>query len=130
MSAFSISSSRLATARLRPPVPVGNIANVSDGGRLPNADASSTAAAPSAARLDRVTGAGPAATTAPASPSYLSRYDPTAPAADKNGPAAPPNVDLASAAVQQVAISNAVATDAKAIQAGSSAIRGILDVKI
>jgi flagellar basal-body rod protein FlgC len=132
MSNLAISASRLATASLRPQLSAANFANISDTGRLPNADASNTAAAPSAARVDRVavTGGGTAANIAPASPSYVSRYDPTAPAADKNGPAAPPNVDLAGAAVQQVAASNALAADAKAIQAGSSAIRGILDIKV
>jgi flagellar basal body rod protein FlgC len=133
MSDLSISaSSRLNAASLRPQVSAGNIAKIVDTGPPPNADASSTAAAPPAARVDRVTvtGAGTAATIAPTSPSYVTRNDPAAPSADKNGPAAAPNVDLASAAVQQIAASNAAAADAKAIQAGSSAIRGILDIKV
>jgi flagellar basal body rod protein FlgC len=132
MSNLSISASRSATASLRPQLPAGNVANFSDTGPLPNVDASSTASANVTSRVDRVavTGDATAAATAPASPSYVSRYDSAAPAADKNGPAAPPNVDLAGAAVQQVAASNAVAADVKAIQAGSSAIRGILDIKI
>jgi flagellar basal body rod protein FlgC len=131
MSDLSISSSRLATASLWPQASAGNAPNISGTGRPPNADASSTAAAPSASPVDRVTvtGAGTAATIAPTSPSDVTRNDPAASAADKNGPAAP-NVDLANAAVQQIAASNASATDAKAIQAGSSAIRGILDITV
>jgi flagellar basal body rod protein FlgC len=129
MSSLSISASGSTAASLR--VPASNVANISDAGRLPNADASSTAAFPSAARVDQVavTGGATAETTA-ASPSYVTRYDPTAPSADKNGPAAAPNVDLASAAAQQIAASYASAANAKAIQAGSSTIRGILDIKV
>jgi flagellar basal body rod protein FlgC len=129
MSSLSISASGSTAASLR--VPAGNAANISDTGRLPNADASSTAGFPSAARVDQVavTGGATAATTA-ASPSYVTRYDPTGPSADKNGPTAAPNVDLASAAAQQIAASNASAANAKAIQAGSSTIRGILDIKV
>jgi uncharacterized heparinase superfamily protein len=132
MSALSISPSRFATASLWPQASTGNVANIADTGPPPNADASSTAAAPSGARVDRLaaTGGGTAAAIAPASPSDVSRNDSTASAADKNAPAAPPNVDLASVAVQQIAASNASAADAKAIQAGSSAIRGILDIKV
>jgi flagellar basal body rod protein FlgC len=132
MSALSISSSRFASASLWPQVSAGNVANIADTGPPPKADASSTAAAPSGARVERLaaTGSAAAATIAPFSPSDLSRYDSTAPAADKNAPAAAPNVDLASVAVQQIAASNASAADAKAIQAGSSAIRGILDIKV
>jgi flagellar basal-body rod protein FlgC len=132
MSTHSISAFRLATAGLRPQVSAGNVTNISDIGPLPDANASSTAPSPSASSVDRVavTGGGTAASITPVSPSYVSRYDSTAPAADKNGPAAAPNVDLASVAVQQIAASNASAADAKAIQAGSSAIRGILDIKI
>jgi flagellar basal body rod protein FlgC len=130
MSSLSISASGLTAASLR--VPASNVGIIPGTGRLPNADASSTAGFPSASRVDQVavTGGGTAETITPASPSYVTRYDPTAPSADKNGPAAAPNADLASAAAQQIAASNASAANAKAIQAGSSTIRGILDIKI
>jgi flagellar basal body rod protein FlgC len=54
----------------------------------------------------------------------------TAPSAGTRGPVAPPNVDLASQAVQQTAAANAAAANAKAIQAGSSTIPSLLDIHI
>jgi flagellar basal-body rod protein FlgC len=132
MSALSISASGLAAASLRLQA---SASNVSDTAPLPNANASSTAGFPSAyvpSRVDQVAvaGGGTAATIARASPSYVTRYDPGAPSADKNGLVAAPNLDLANEAVQQIAASYAFAADAKAIQAGSNTIRALLDIKI
>jgi len=132
MSALSISASGLAAAGLRLQVSASNVANVSDTGRLPNANASSTAGFPSASRVDQVavSGGGTTATVTPASPSFVTRFDPGAPAADKNGLVAAPNVDLANEIVQQITASQAFAANAKAIQAGSNTIRSLLDIKI
>jgi flagellar basal-body rod protein FlgC len=132
MSSLSISASGLAAANLRLQVSASNVANISDIRRLPDANASSTAAFPSASRIDQVAvaGGGTAATITATSPSYVTQYDPIAPAADKNGLVAAPNVDLANEAVQQITAGFASAANAKAIQAGSSTIHSLLDIKI
>jgi flagellar basal-body rod protein FlgC len=135
MSALSISASGLAAARQRLQASAGSVANIPSTGPLPNANASSTAgaAAPYApSRVDQISiaGAGTTATETPASPSYVNRYDSTAPAANKNGLVAAPNVDLANEAIQQVTASYASAANAKAVQAGSNTIRSLLDIKI
>jgi flagellar basal-body rod protein FlgC len=135
MSGLSISASGLAAAGLRPQVSAGNVANISSTGPLPNANASGKPGSSPAyvpLRVDQVAvaGGGTAATSAAASPSHVTRQEPGAPAADKNGLAAAPNVDLANERSQQLAASNASAANAKAIQAGSSTISPLLDIKI
>jgi flagellar basal-body rod protein FlgC len=130
MSILSIASSGLAAASLRLQVSASNVANMSDTGALPDANASSTAPAYVPLRVDQTAGAGTSASVATFSPSYVPQYDPAAPYADSNGQVAAPNVDLANEIVQQIDASIAFAANAKALQAGSSMIRGILDMKI
>ncbi len=132
MSILSIASSGLAAASLRLQVSASNVANMSDTGALPDANASSTVTAYVPLRVNQVAsaGGGTAASVATVSPSYVPQYDPAAPYADSNGQVAAPNVDLANEIVQQINASIAFAANAKALQAGSSMIRGILDMKI
>jgi flagellar basal-body rod protein FlgC len=135
MSTHSISASGLSAASLRLQVSARNVANIADTGPLPNANASSTAASASAyapLRVDQVAvaGGGTAATVTAALPSYVTRYDSGAPSADKNGQVAAPNVDLANEIAQQITAASAFAANAKAIQAGSSAIRTLFDIKV
>jgi hypothetical protein len=105
MSSLSIQAST-AAANLRPQPPTNNVANTPDTRRQPpNANASSTAGPPSPAHV----AAAPGGTTAPP---------------------APPNADLANQAAQQVAAGNTAAANAKAVQAGSSAIRSFLDITV
>ena len=135
MSSLSIATSGLAAASLRLQVSASNVANSSDTGPLPDANASSTAGFPPAyvpLRVNQVAGAGggTAATVTTVSPSYVPQYDPGAPYAHKNGQVAAPNVDLANEIVQQITASYAFAANAKAIQAGSNTISALLDIKI
>ena len=132
MSIFSIASSGLAAASLRLQVSANNVANMSDTGALPDANASSTAPAYVPLRVNQTAsaGGGTVASVATVSPGYVPQYDPAAPYADSNGQVAAPNVDLANEIVQQINASIAFAANAKALQAGSSMIRGILDMKI
>jgi flagellar basal body rod protein FlgC len=130
MSSLSIAASA-AAASLRLQLPTNNAANTADTRRPPpNANASSTAAAP--ARVDQVTLTGGATTAAvnPFSPGNVTRLQPTAPAANTNGPAATPNVNPASHPVQQITASNAAAANSKAIQAGSNRIGSFLDINV
>jgi flagellar basal-body rod protein FlgC len=132
MSSLSIAASGLAATGLRLRVSAGNVANVSDTRAPPDPNASSTAGFPAVGRVDQVSvaGGGTAATVAPVSPGYVTLFEPGAPAADKNGLVAAPNVDLANEAVQQITAGDTAAANAKAIQAGSSAIRSLLDIKV
>jgi hypothetical protein len=109
MSSLSIQAST-AAANLRPHPPTNTIANTPDTRQQPpNTNPPSTA--------------GAAATVAPVAQRSVTRLEPTA-------PPAPPNADLANQAAQQVTAGNTAAADARAVQAGSSAIRSFLDITI
>jgi flagellar basal-body rod protein FlgC len=132
-SPLTISTSGLAAANLRRQVPARDVAKVADTTPVPASNASSNAGLPPVAgplRVDPVArGTTTAAITTPPS-RFVPRSDAGAPSADNNGPVAAPNVDLANAIAQQNATSQAIAANAKAIQAGSSSISPILDIKV
>jgi hypothetical protein len=54
----------------------------------------------------------------------------TAPSANTSRPVTPPDVDVASQAVQQTTAANASAASSKAIQAGSNRIPSLLDIHV
>jgi flagellar basal body rod protein FlgC len=136
-TALSISSSAPAAAILRQQLPARNVANspsTESGptGQVPDPNASSTAAAPPAGAsgsVNRAAGGTPAfinSISAGAAP----RSDPAAPAAAASTPATPRSADLTNQIVQQNAVSQTNAANAKAIQSGSSAISSFLDIKV
>jgi flagellar basal-body rod protein FlgC len=131
MNVLSIAASGLAAASLRLQVSASNVANAFDTGPLPDA-ANATGAPPAYVpqQVDQIDiGGGTAATVSAVSPSYVPRYDPTAPYADGNGLVAAPNVDLANEAVQQIIARYEFAANAKVLQAGSQMLQSLLDIK-
>jgi hypothetical protein len=130
MSSLSIPASA-AAASLRLQVPANNLANIADTRRQPpDANAPGIAGAP--AGVDQVTLTASATTAAigPFSPGNVAGLQPTASPAGTNGPAAPPNADLANQAAQQIAAGNASAANSKAIQAGSNRIGAFFDLSV
>jgi flagellar basal-body rod protein FlgC len=133
MSILSIAASGLVAASRRLEVSAGNVANISSSGPLPDApNAAGFPAAYAPLRVDQVdvAGGGTAATVSTVSPSYVPRYDPSAPYADKNGLVAAPNVDLANEAVQQITARIEFAANAKVIEIESKMMKTLLDIKV
>jgi flagellar basal-body rod protein FlgC len=132
-SILAIAASGMAAASLRLEVSASNIANMSDTGPLPGANAPNAAGYPAAyapKRLDQIDVAGgTAAGVTTVAPSYVPSYDPGAPYADKNGMVAAPNVDLGNEIVQQITARYAFALNAKVMQADSEMMRALLDIK-
>jgi flagellar basal-body rod protein FlgC len=132
-SILAIAASGMAAATRRLEVSASNIANMSDTGPLPGANAPNAAGYPPAyapLRVDQIDVAGGTATTVTTvSPSYVPSYDPSAPYADKNGMVAAPNVDLANEFVQQVTARYAFALNAKVMQTESEMMKALLDIK-
>jgi hypothetical protein len=123
MSSLSIPASA-AAANLRPQPPTNNVASTPDTRRQPpNANAPSPAGPTATVAPVAAAAGGTTATVAP----VVTRLEPTAP---PPGQPAPPNADLANQAAQQVTASNNSAADARAVQAGSSAIRSFLDITV
>jgi flagellar basal-body rod protein FlgC len=132
-AALAIAASGMAAASLRLDVSAGNVANMSATGPMPDANASNTTGFPAAyvpLRIDQVDVAGgTAARMTTVSPSYVPRYDPSAPYADKNGMVAAPNVDLANEVVQQITALYTFAANAEVMQAESQMMKALLDIK-
>ncbi len=132
-SALTISTSGLAAANLHRQVPTRVVAKVADTTPVPASNVSSNAGLPPVAgplRVDPVVRGTTAAAITTPPPHFVPRSDAGAFSADNNGPVAAPGVDLANTIAQQNTTSQAIAANAKAIQAGSNTISPTLDIKV
>ena len=78
-----------------------NVANMRDASALPTPNAPYAGYQPVTVQLSATAQGGVAATTEPLMPAYSAGYDPSAPVANAQGLVAVPNVDLATAVVDQ-----------------------------
>ncbi len=128
-SAIAISGMSVATLRLQ--VSASNVANSLSDGPLPGS--SHAAGFPSAyapLRVDQVGAAsgGTSATVGAVTPSYVPKYDPSAPYADGSGMVASPNIDLASEIVQQLMAHYVFAANALLLRADAQSTATLLNI--
>jgi flagellar basal-body rod protein FlgC len=129
--ASSIAASGMNVAALRLQVSASNVANVLSDGPLSGSNNSNSY--PSAyvpLRVDQIdtVGGGTSATVSPISPSAVPVFDPTAPYANQDGLEASPNVDLASAMIQQIIASYTFAGNAKVMQIAGQMTAALLNI--
>jgi flagellar basal-body rod protein FlgC len=75
-------------------------------------------------------GGGVSATVTRSSPGTILSYDPTAPFADAQGMVAVPNVDFATAAVNQLSARIAFSANLRVFQAANRNLDTLLDIKV
>ena len=127
--ASSIALSGMTVATLRLQVSASNLANSLAEGPLPGSTSAAFSGAYSPLRVDQVetVGGGTSAIISTISPSYVPKFDPTAPYADGNGMVASPNVDLASDVIRQMLARYSFAANAQVLRADVQATATLLN---
>ena len=128
-SSIAISGMNAATLRLQ--VSADNVANALSDGPLPSSvSAASFPSAYAPLRVDQIDtmGGGTSASVRTISPSYVPKFDPTAPYAGGNGMVASPNVDLSSEIIQQAIARYTFASNAQVLKTDAQMTATLLNI--
>jgi flagellar basal-body rod protein FlgC len=104
-----------------------NIANMRDEATLPAPNAPYAGYQPVTVQMSAQAQSGVIATSEPLTPAYSAGYDPSAPFANAQGLVAVPNVDLASAVVDQTMALEGYRADATVFRAAEQMTKTLLD---
>jgi len=130
-AASSIAISGMNAATLRLQVSADNVANALSDGPLPSSvNGASFPGQYVPLRVDQIdiVGGSTSASIRTVSPSYVPKFDPTAPYADGNGMVASPNVDLSSEIIQQALARYSFAANAQVLKTDAQMTATLLNI--
>jgi flagellar basal-body rod protein FlgC len=131
MSSMSIPLSGMQAAATQLTATANNTANIDSNGALPAAGRSAGAKHPyQPVRVEQSTGpnGGAATTVRDVKPSYVARYDPSAPYANNQGQVAAPNVDVLNAILDTVTSTASFEANAKAANAVDDMVKQLFEL--
>ena len=105
-----------------------NVANMNDTSALPAGNAPYTGYQPVTVAMSAAPSGGVTAEVEPTMPAYSPGYDPSAPLANAQGMVAVPNVDLATAVVDQITAMQSYKANADAFRAAEEMAKVTLDL--